>query len=293
MDSIIEPAISETVDEYHKWAMALWKGEEPDIESLKDRMVKVLTVSMMAGMSTVKDEDEVLEVDKHSDRVNPVFKEAVEALAKKAPTLRIMSPKGLSERLRQTAWYVSGVLSASILERIRARLVEARVNGHSRDWFTQMIYDDAQTSAAHIETVFRTNSASAAAAGRWQQYTDPDVSDLFFGYRYVSQGDHRSRPLHKAMNGFAATKDDPIWKLIWVPNGYNCRCKVRPVRKKDAISIGLVDAEGRPLNRRVFANELQRKIVAAAEDGVTIGIEGKPSRFPDEGFRGNAMMDLA
>lgn len=246
----------------------------------------------MAGMSTVADEEDALQVDRHVDLMGPVFKEAVAALAKKTPTLRVMSPKELSENLRQTAWYVSGVMSGRILEQIREKLIQARIEGHGRDWFTQEVIADAETTAAHVETVFRTNAASAAGAGRWKQYNDPEVADLFFGYRYLSQGDHRSRPLHKAMNGFMALKDDPIWKTIWVPNGYNCRCKIRPVRKRDAISAGLISKDGAPLQNRIYANDYQRTVVAAAEDGVSVEVDGNLRRFPDEGFRGNAMMDL-
>jgi SPP1 gp7 family putative phage head morphogenesis protein len=292
VDSIINPAVEETVSEYQKWAQLLWHDKEPDLEAMQERMVQVLMASFMAGLSTAKDEDAVLSVDRHVDLVGPVFSEAVSALAKKNPVLRVLSPKGLSEQLRQTAWYVSGVMSGRILERIRKKLIQARVEGHGRDWFTQEVIKDAETTAAHIETVFRTNAASAAGAGRWKQYNDPDVADLFFGYRYLSQGDHRSRPLHKAMNGFVASKDDPIWKLIWVPNGYNCRCKIRPVRKADAIKFGLISKDGNPIQTRIYANDFQRTVVAAAEGGGAVEADGEMRTFPDEGFRGNAMMDL-
>ena len=292
VDSIINPAIEETLKDCKDWALALWDGREPDIEAVKDRMAKVLIVSVMAGMANLKDEEDVLEVDRHVDLVGPVFTEAVEALAKKSPTLRVLSPRQLSEQVRQTAWYVSGVMSGNLLDRIREKLVQARVEGRSRDWFTQEVMEDVGSTAAHVETVFRTNSASVAAAGRWKQYNDPDVADLFFGYRYSSQGDHRSRPLHKAMDGFMALKDDPIWKVVWVPNGYNCRCKIRPVRKKAAVDAGLISKDGAPLNPRVYANDFQRSVVAVAEGGGTIDVDGHQWRFPDEGFRGNAMMDL-
>lgn len=291
MDSIINPAVSETLKDCERWAEDLWEGREPDVDVVAERMAKVLIVSLMAGMANVKDEDQVLEVDRHVDLVGPVFREAIEALAKKSPTMRVLSPAQLSEQVRQTAWYVSGVMSGNLLDRIREKLIQARVEGKSRDWFTQEVMDDVGSTAAHVETVFRTNAASAAGAGRWKQYNDPDVADLFFGYRYLSQGDHRSRPLHKAMDGFMALKDDPIWRVIWVPNGYNCRCKIRPVRRRDAVTAGLITKDGTPAERRIFANDLQRKIVAAAEDGVPVEIEGDLWRFPDEGFRGNALMD--
>lgn len=292
VDSIVNPAIEETVSDFKKWARLLWDGKEPDLDATRERMVKVLMASLMAGMATVKDEEAVTDVDRHVDLVGPVFSEAVLALAKKSPTLRVLSPKQLSEQLRQTAWYVSGVMSGNLLDRIRKKLIEARVAGHGRDWFTQEVTKEAELTAAHVETVFRTNAASAAGAGRWKQYNDPDVADLFFGFRYVSQGDHRSRPLHKAMHDFVALKDDPVWRTIWVPNGYNCRCKIRPLRKGDAVRYGLITKDGNVAQARVYANDFQRTVVAAAEGGGVVEVDGELRRFPDDGFRGNAMMDL-
>src|SRR2546423_112567 len=79
----------------------------------------------------------------------------------------------------------------------------------------QRVAEMTDRTAGEIDNVFRTNIASAAGAGRWAQLNDPDVADLFVGYRYVSRKKPTTRPLHRAMDGFVAAKDDPIWKIIW------------------------------------------------------------------------------
>src|SRR5262249_18473607 len=162
-------------------------------------------------------------------------------------------PSELSERLRQTAFFVSGVLKSNVLDRLRKKLIEARVNGHGQHWFAVEARKLADLSLGHIETVFRTNVQSAAGAGRWEQLNDPDVAVLFFGFRYWNPRDERSRPLHRAMHGFVALKEDPIWRTVWTPNGFSCRCKVRGLRRHQSVDAGLIDAKGRTIAQRVYA----------------------------------------
>lgn len=352
MDSIITAATEDTLRDLRRWARAIWAGEEPDLSKLDERLVKVMMAGAMGGVSTVKMDEMVGDVDRHFDgqtkrfvtdatgmmltgwhRETPkpdvkpdnrlasgqivtprttartsqqrsvvvdrhaeltdaVFREMVSAIAKKRPTLGVLSPKELSERLRQTAFFVSGVLKSNVLERIRAKLLEARIKGKGQSWFTAEVNHLADLSRQHVETVFRTNVESAAGAARWKQLHDPDVEDLFFGYRYWNPSDEHSRPLHRAMHGFVALKEDPIWRLIWTPNGYSCRCKCRGLRRHQAVSVGLIDDRGRTLRQRVYASSLQERTVLAAESGGSVVVGRSTLQFPDDGFRGNALMDL-
>jgi hypothetical protein len=284
LDSCVAIASRDTLADLKAWAAALWKGEEPDLTPLVDRLAGVLSVGVIAG--TVEED----RIERHAE--DPVFVEAVAAMMRKAPTIAVLTPKSLTERMRQTAFYVSGVLSVNVLEKLRAALVRARIEGKSRDWFMQEAAKVADLSAAHVETVFRTNAMSAAGAGRWRQYSDPDSASDYPAFRYVSRRGHTSRPLHVAMDGFMAIRSDPIWKVIWTPNGYCCQCHVRQVRRSQAVAAGMIDSKGNVLQPRFFVNDLQRAVVSAAESGTTITVNGRPALFPDEGFRGNALMDL-
>jgi SPP1 gp7 family putative phage head morphogenesis protein len=291
--SIIQTAAEETVEDIRAWADAIWEGREPDVAGLQRRLVMLLTVAAMGGVSTAEMDEmvgEPGEPDRHYG-TEEVFRGMVEAIVKKRPTLAVLSPRQLSDNLKQSAWYVSGVLKERVLERIRTRLIEARVKGHGLGWFQAQVSQEADLTLPHIQTVFRTNVESAAGAARWRQLHDPDTEDMWWGYRYWNPRDERSRPLHAAMHGFVAAKEDPIWRTIWTPNGYQCRCKVRPLERHEAVGK-LIDEKGRRIADRWFATPLQRQVVQSIDDRTDIIVGRKTLRFPDEGFRGNAMLNL-
>lgn len=78
--------------------------------------------------------------------------------------------------------------------------------------------------AHRVESLFRTQSATAYGAGRWQESQDPAVQEILWGYEYVTAGDDRVRPEHEALDGTRLPKEDPFWRRFWPPNGWNCRC---------------------------------------------------------------------
>jgi SPP1 gp7 family putative phage head morphogenesis protein len=83
-----------------------------------------------------------------------------------------------------------------------------------------------------LETLVRTQIHIAYGAGRWIANQDPDIQEILWGYEYVAIDDDRLRPAHAALNGTRLPKDDPRWREIWPPNGYNCRCEVIEVFEK-------------------------------------------------------------
>lgn len=55
---------------------------------------------------------------------------------------------------------------------------------------------------------------------------------------YVAVMDGRTRPSHAALNGKIWRKDDPVWSVIFPPNGFNSRCRTR------ALTAGQIQREG-------------------------------------------------
>ncbi len=86
-----------------------------------------------------------------------------------------------------------------------------------------------QKSGYQLETIFRTQTHIAYNAGRWQADQDPDIQNVLWGYTYATIGDDRVRPTHEALDNTTLPKDDPMWKTIWPPNGWRCRCIAIPV----------------------------------------------------------------
>lgn len=64
--------------------------------------------------------------------------------------------------------------------------------------------------------------------------------------RYNAINDDRTRPHHKAMDGFVAPAFSPIWQTWYPPNGYNCRCTVESVTIDDYLNAKITTPTGQP-----------------------------------------------
>ncbi len=97
-----------------------------------------------------------------------------------------------------------------------------------------------------LEAIFRTQTAIAYSAGKWNAEQDPEVQEILWGYRYVTVGDDRVRPEHEGYDGVTLPKDDPFWLASTPPNGWACRCATIPVFDEQAIQgPQTVDVDGR------------------------------------------------
>lgn len=306
MESVVAALVKDTTQDLATWARHLWDGRDVDVRPLATRLEAAMFLAILnelagSGGPPLHQYGQTAPVRRYAAPTampgggffTTFFQEALAALIAKAPVLSSMSPREMDPLVRQTAWYVSGGLAGNMVESLKTELVATRARGGTQAEFIQWATTNAQVSAPHMETVFRTNLASAAGAGRWKQYHDPDVADLIVAYRYANPVSHRSRPCHAAMNGFVAVKSDPIWPIIWTPCGFNCRCHIRDVHRGEAIKRGILDAEGNVLAPRIYASDLQEQVATAAMGGGTVVIDGELHQFPDEGFRGNALIAAA
>ncbi len=76
-----------------------------------------------------------------------------------------------------------------------------------------------------IKTVARTQTSIADSAATWiQSISDPDI----WGYVLIAKFD--ARPSHRAMHGIRYPKKHKFWQKYFPPNGWNCRCRARPIR---------------------------------------------------------------
>lgn len=85
---------------------------------------------------------------------------------------------------------------------------------------------------------------------------------------------------HYQMDGFCAVSDDPIWGLVWPPNGYNCRADVIALTYPECQKRGWIKDDG-TLDRQKIHNQFvkQRRFVESGE-------------YPDKGFAKNTAMRL-
>ena len=74
----------------------------------------------------------------------------------------------------------------------------------------------------HKQKYYQTMYTAHGFARRQALQDDPSA----IWWKYVTVGDSRVRPRHAMLDGFIAKRDDPIWKNLFPPIGYNCRCRV-------------------------------------------------------------------
>ena len=78
-------------------------------------------------------------------------------------------------------------------------------------------------------TEYDTAYLAAQSASRYQQLIRKDKAFPYWEYRAIH--DEHTRPEHMALDGVVLPAGDKLWDQIYPPNGWNCRCRVKPLRK--------------------------------------------------------------
>lgn len=84
----------------------------------------------------------------------------------------------------------------------------------------------------YINNVFRTNTSTYYAAGKWHGITEiPEVRELVEYLEFIAILDDRTTPVCEGMDGTIKPVDDPVWSKYYPPNHYMCRSTVDPISK--------------------------------------------------------------
>jgi SPP1 gp7 family putative phage head morphogenesis protein len=179
----------------------------------------------------------------------------------------------------------SGQTFDDFKKRLRPRLEEMGWWGKKEvlDIDTGEISQAQLGSVRRLRTIFQTNVQTAYMAGRYKRYV-ANAKDRPY-WRYVAVMDDRTRPAHAALNGKVFRWDDPIWKVIWPPNGWGCRCRVVALTQAEFEALGLPLEDG---SEMIVETEVP---INRDGDLVTVkgvrytDVGGKPKIFrPDPGW---------
>jgi len=98
-----------------------------------------------------------------------------------------------------------------------------------------------------LEAIMRTQTQLAFAAGMSMYERTPEISEILWGYKYVTVGDDRVRESHIGLDGVTLPKEDSFWRANKPPNGWACRCQLiqvfRPRKKVAAPNQVTVDGK--------------------------------------------------
>jgi SPP1 gp7 family putative phage head morphogenesis protein len=99
------------------------------------------------------------------------------------------------------------------------------------------LYNEQYLSAEYQNAI-----AQGQSALQWQQWRPKDI------LTYSTAGDDRVRPTHAELEGLTLSASSPVWKSIYPPNDWGCRCTVVP---GDESKVTMSDADAGALARKV------------------------------------------
>ena len=124
-----------------------------------------------------------------------------------------------------------------------------------RGWRTRVIYD--------------ANMRSAHMAGRWAQIQANKDRKPYL--QYLTAGDSRVRPQHRQWDGLVYPVDHPFWDTHYPPNGWGCRCTIRPRSAADVEEMGLiVQTQSPKMASRMVVNQ-DGEITDIVPNGIDAG----------------------
>lgn len=145
----------------------------------------------------------------------------------------------LDDKAKRQAFTVAGTTKKKVVRVVQRELARMVGQGASLREFKQVVAKRLEKagwsplSPRHLETVFRTNTMKAYAAGQWEHALRPAVRNLrpFVQWVGVQDGPPRQRASHQRAHGLVMRIDNPEWGILCAPCSWNCRCRVRTLPK--------------------------------------------------------------
>ena len=282
--------LNRLIDDY---ANQVAKGNTPDTTALRSAFKQSMVLSNLRGQAFMASRMRArgIPIPKSTGETpSGINSRAVRILAQRVPLIKQRADV-LDDVYRQKAFYVGEQLGPLSLKGIEA-VKEATLRFALGEGLAPQpvkgklgLLEETQRKVRNLtkfrlQTIFWTQTAQAYHDGTYEQQHDPDVEGAIIYREYLSARTETTRPSHRAMHGFLAPADDPIWEQIWPLNGFNCKClSPSPIFMSEAKRKRLVGPQGAPVGR-VYANKVQQELV---ETG-SAEIGGKLHVFPDRGW---------
>lgn len=138
---------------------------------------------------------------------------------------------------------ITSAVKRGIPEREIGRTIAFSVN--------QIREETSAWTEGYARMAFRTNLNDAVTQGRMRMARDPDVKLAVPAFRYTAVGDSDTRPNHEAADGVILAVDNPAWRTLRPPMGYNCRCQLDFMSRPELRRMGRLDAAGKVVESRI------------------------------------------
>jgi len=152
------------------------------------------------------------------------------------------------------AFTVAKIMELDLLADVRAAVESALADGQTfrefaqaltpvlqkAGWWGIQVQTDPLTgeqrevqlgSPRRLRVIYETNLRTARAAGQWERIQDTKDALPYLLYTLGPSREHR--PEHVKWHGTLLPADDPWWSDHFPPNGWGCKCRVRPVSRRE------------------------------------------------------------
>ncbi len=148
------------------------------------------------------------------------FAEAIRSARARKPIMPDAYYSDAQDDARRTAWTVSGLAGLSQIREVLDSLNDAQARGVSFGEWRRGAAEATGLPQHRLELIFRMHAQTAYNAGHWRRFEVNADTRPFLMYSAVN--DDRTRPAHRALSGYIAHKDDPVWETLTPPLGFNC-----------------------------------------------------------------------
>lgn len=140
------------------------------------------------------------------------------------------------------AFTIAGVMKEDILKDVKNTITRSIEEGLGYENFKRHIENRMKIKGWYIapwrlKFIYKQNMDIAYAIGRFEEQSA--VKESLPYWQYLTMNDDRVRPAHAALHKRVFRSTDPIWKIIYPPSDWGCRCIVKNFNKKEAKKLGL------------------------------------------------------
>lgn len=239
--------------------MNAWAGSVDDDDSFAGQLYEASFQSYLAGQLMVREvegEDDA-PTAKSARRdgafLTLPFEEAL-AFFRRKNLITEDEFDALQDRYREGGFVARRLASRRLQEVARASIERLLSQDFTIDDVVRAIRDAERdelglgispASPAYLETVIRTNVASAYGHGRYEALQDPSVQAARPFVRYVTAADDAVRPNHLALHGKVFRIGSDEASHYAPPLGFRCRCAMTSLSERQFTARGYVLTEGR------------------------------------------------
>lgn len=132
-------------------------------------------------------------------------------------------------RIQQNNVYAFGAAkSFAQMQEMRAAVHDQHgVQRPFTEFYKQVKTIDERYNQHHAQAEYQAVVRGTIMGQKWLEIQEQ--KDVLPWLQYQTKGDGRVRAEHDRLNGMVLAADDPFWAQYYPPNGWRCRCSVKPL----------------------------------------------------------------